>query len=283
MFIALICLILIFTPLALLSLIPLNERAKEIVAHPINDPFVSTLDDDIHALDIGHIRSKSGSNTLATLGRGDTDIYMEGPSIAKIQCSFEIDLNTNVVMLYDRSHGQTTQVSGENAMPFEYGRLRKIVVQAKLNTMIGMGGVGRNLIQFRLEWHQDSSETIEKVKKRQSIPQGYEENPRLTQTINEAESVLPSRRETRPHMPGPRQGKMRYATVIRLGSGQFGEVHKAVNVDSGELMAVKMLKKPSEASKQQDWKVSVYYALKREVEILSTINHVSKTSKLSYR
>jgi len=96
-------------PLALFSLEPENERAKNVVAHPCNSHLVSTLrDDGAIALDIGfNIRSKS-CNTLATLGRGEADIILEGSSIAKVQCSFEIDLDTNVVMLYDRSHGQTT-------------------------------------------------------------------------------------------------------------------------------------------------------------------------------
>jgi hypothetical protein len=105
-------------------------------------------------------------------------------------------------MLYDRSHGQTTQVFGENATPFEHGRIRKVVVQMELNTIIRMGGVGRNLIQFELKWHPSPVQTIEKLKNREGIPHGYEENPRLARTIDEAETVLPSRRETRPHTLG---------------------------------------------------------------------------------
>ena len=73
-------------PLALFSLLPYdsNERAKAVVAHPCNSHLVSTTNDGELALDVGfHIRSKS-HNTLATLGRGDTDIFMGGASIAKI-------------------------------------------------------------------------------------------------------------------------------------------------------------------------------------------------------
>jgi hypothetical protein len=97
-------------PLALFSLKPVcgNERAERIVAHLCNSHLVSTLRDGALALDIGfYIRLKS-CNTLATLGRGETDIFVEGSSIAKVQCSFKIDLDTNIVMLYNRSHSQTT-------------------------------------------------------------------------------------------------------------------------------------------------------------------------------
>lgn len=61
-----------------------------------------------------------------------------------------------------------------------------------------------------------------------------------------------------------------------LGSGQFGKVYKAVDVDEGKFVAVKTLESPEKATKKQQekWKQSVYYALKREVEILATIDHV---------
>lgn len=64
-------------PLALFSLVPENKRAKDAVAHPSNSYLVSTVSKDgTLALDIGfHIRSQS-CNTLATLGRNDTDIIL---------------------------------------------------------------------------------------------------------------------------------------------------------------------------------------------------------------
>jgi hypothetical protein len=186
-------------------------------------------------------------------------------------------------MFFDRSHGCSTQVSGENATPFEYERVRKVLVQKDLNTIIGMGGEGRNLVQFELEWHQDPTQTAEAIKNYDALPCGRVENPRLARTVDEAPTDLPSRRETRPHTPGPRQLRMRYVTVgPKLGSGQFGEVYKAIDVDSGKFMAVKILERPSRASKQEYWRQSLYYALKREVETLSEISHVSKSSSTSY-
>lgn len=97
-------------PLALFSLEPVrgNERAERVVAYLCNSHLVSKLRDSALALNIGfYIRSKL-CNTLATLGRSETNIFVEGSSIAKVQCSFKIDLDTNIVMLYDRSHSQTT-------------------------------------------------------------------------------------------------------------------------------------------------------------------------------
>jgi hypothetical protein len=272
-------------PLALFSLKPNNPRAHDVVAHPSNSHLVSILPDadGALALDVGfNIRSQS-RNTLATLGRSDTDIIVEGSSIGRVQCSFEIDLDSRVVMLYDRSNGQTTQVSGDNATPFEHGRLRRVVVQQGLNTVIGMGGVGCDLVQFELIWYQDPVDTVEKVKSQEGMPCSQEENPRHARTVDEAPTVLPSQRVTRIHTPGERKLRMRYEKVgDPLGSGQFGTVHKCIDADSGKFMAVKILKRPARISKQEEWRISLYYALKREVETLSEISHVSMTSSTSY-
>lgn len=257
---------------AVFSLKPLNKRAENVVNHPSNSHLVSTLNDGTNALDVGfHIRSRS-NHTIAVLGRGcDVDIFVEGSSISKIQCSFEVDSDTNMIMLYDRSHGQTTQLLGENAIPFEHKRPRKVLVQNKLNTEVGMGGSGRNLVRFELKWHRDLVETMEQWGGREKGAQECLENPRLTRTIDESETVLPSEIGTRLHTPGLRQFKMRYIKVAQLGTGQFGTVHKAINVDTAKYMAVKILRlNPMEPI--------VTRALKREVEILSQTSHVGSVS-----
>lgn len=59
-------------PLALFSLQPLNERAEAVVNHPSDRHLVPLLQDK-EVLDIGHVRSKTGHETLAALGR-DGDI-----------------------------------------------------------------------------------------------------------------------------------------------------------------------------------------------------------------
>ena len=261
-------------PHVLFSLVPRNERAVAVVAHPINSDFASTTDGTL-ALDIGHVRSRSGDSILATLGRGDADIFVEGSSIAKIQCSFEIDLNTNVVMFYDLSHSQTSQVFGDDATPFESIRSRKVVVQERLNSIIGLGGEGRNLVMFELKWYRNAAETMKVVRNWKNIT--LKANTRFARTVDETDTVLPSRRRTRPHTPA--QPKMRYAIVGDiLGRGSFGEVYRAVDIDSGKLMAVKVLNRPVCATNRilENWKSCVYYALKREVEILANISHVSK-------
>ena len=267
-------------PLALFSLKPLNARARDVVVHSSNIYLQSMSPDGKVALDVGFNIHPQSQNTLATLGRNETDIILEGSAIGRVQCSFEIDLDSKVVMLYDRSNSQTTQVFGVNATPFDYGRLRRVVVQEGLNTIVGMGGVGCDLVQFELMWHQGPVDTVKKVKTQEGMPRGAEENPRLARTVNEAPTVLPSQRVTRIHTSGERKPRMRYERVgSPLGWGQFGTVHKCVDADSGRFMAVKILKQPPGKS-QKDWREELHYTLKREVETLSRISHVSKTAIL---
>ncbi|KZN83774.1 Serine/threonine-protein kinase DCLK2 [Penicillium chrysogenum] len=259
--------------LALFSLKPLNEQAKKVANHPYNQHLTSSLPDGTRVLDIGfQVRSRS-NRTLATLGRGDADIFVDGPTIAKVQCSFEIEPATNVVMLYDRSHGQTTQVFGDDATPFEPGRLRQVVVQKGLNSFLGMGGRAQNTVQFEFLWYQDFPEMVGLIKDRESIMNDCEENPRLARTADDVETVLPSQMQTRIHTAGPRQLTMRYLKFGKLGSGQFAVVYKALDVDTGKFLAVKIIQRPEQASAQAAWEVSKYYALKREVEHLSRISH----------
>lgn len=224
-------------PLAPFSLQPTNDRARQVVANPFNTSFVSTLEEgEVAVLDIGHMRSTCGDDdTLATLGRAG-DILVEGAGISKIQCSFEVNRETGIIMFYDRSHGQTCQVfSRENTResittPFESSRLRRVVVQEGLNPIIGMGGVGRDLVQFLLIWRSDAKRAINE-RQNNCVPC----NPRLARTVDEVDTLVPSRMETRIHTPGQGQPRMRWLKIDAdpLGAGAFGEVWKALDVDTG--------------------------------------------------
>ncbi|KAF2022275.1 kinase-like protein [Aaosphaeria arxii CBS 175.79] len=246
---------------ALFSLRPYNgnELARRIIDHPNNSHNVS-LCDGIPALDVGFHLRRNSSSTLAELGRHQhADIYLDGAHFSRTQCSFEIVVDTGVIMLHDRSSGGTTQChasDGDDAAPFQYGRAqRKVLVQKDFNTVIGMGGTWNDLLQFELEWHRTPAETAEAIRKYNA--QGYDvvENPRLA--------------TTRPATPPGRSAPIRCLRVHKLGSGSFGTVHKAIDVDSGEAMAVKTIKRPTGEQQQAKWEKM----LEREVEILRKTKH----------
>lgn len=145
---------------SLFSLVPITPKAIDVVRHPHNRQLAYRLNDDTLALDIGlHIHSKSRSpSILATLGRDDAaDIFLDGPSISRIQCSFEINLDSRVIMIVDRSRALTTQVYSADTptsavAQFELGRPfpPKVVIMRTLNEQLGMGGTHRDLVKFEL-------------------------------------------------------------------------------------------------------------------------------------
>jgi hypothetical protein len=138
-----------------------------------------------------------------------------------------------------------------------------------------MGGAGRNLVLFKIKWLTED-EQGPAILRHEAITQEYKENPRLARTVDDSETTLPSRRLTRLHTPGTRQLRIRFIPRgDRLGVGQFGTVLKAIDVDTAEIMAVKILHRPEGASTEDEWRQSVLRTLKREVEILSQLNHVS--------
>jgi hypothetical protein len=72
-------------PLALFSLALKSERAKDAVAYLSNSHLVSTLfKDSTLALDIGFHICLQSHTTLTTLGHNNTNIILEGSSIARL-------------------------------------------------------------------------------------------------------------------------------------------------------------------------------------------------------
>lgn len=265
-------------PLVLFSLHPYNQNtlAKSAIAHSKNVNFASTDHNGLPVLSVGFYIFRKSSTALATLGHGpEVDIYLEEPIISRLQCSFEIDSDNGVIMFFDRSHGCTSQVSGTKSEPFEQGRIRKVLVQDGFNTVIALGE-GSGLYEFELEWHQDPIETAKLIELHSAVPGGRVMNPRVADTVpptpNFSQFQLQKRSQNNEQQPF----KIRFVkSSPELGSGSFGRVYRAVDVDTGKVMAVKILIKPTIASNQEEWGKSESNALKREVDYLSQIQHVS--------
>jgi len=249
-------------PSVLFSLCPGNELAEKAVEHGLNCLRASTLSNGTRALVVGLPFPGKSSTTLATLGRGeDADIYIEGESISRLQCSFEMVLDFGVIMFNDLSRGSTTQIGDSDAMamPFEPGRARKVLVQHDLNTIIEMGRKPGDLVKFKLVWHKGPKETAEMIEFYKNATASQVKNPRLALTLEVEDPGL----------------RVRYVRGEKLGSGRYGTVYKATNVDSGRNMAVKILNRPLN---QRELLV-----LQREVQFLCQARHVSDPPLVPYR
>lgn len=146
------------------------------------------------------------------------------------------------------------------AIPFELGRTpRRVVIAGTLNDEFGFGGLGRNLFLFKIHHHNYAFSIVEQIDHR-------EDNPQFTRTVEDIPTVLPSQHVTRINSPGVVALKIRYQERERRGSGSFRKVFRAVNIDTGEILAVKQIKWP-----ESGLHPSAYAILKREVETLARI------------
>ena len=262
-------------PLAIFSLIALNEPAEAVITHRINGHLVSALDNGRLVLDIGHVHSKF-HGTLAALGRDcDNDVVIEGASISRYQCSFEIDWESDVVWLFDKSTGNSTQVMGQKATQFSTNHIRKVMVEESANIEIMMGVDPSDCCWFQLIWWPNAGEKIKNFKSQRN---GYEVNPRLAHTRTSEDSLaMSSKMLTRVRVNGPR---VRYTIIgSMLGQGRTGEVYKARDIEGKKDLAVKIIKVKTEANqdKEENWRRTVDL-VKREVDEVANLHHVSKDS-----
>jgi hypothetical protein len=181
---------------------------------------------------------------------------------------------SKAIMIYDKSSTHTTQVlsqrvkGDERLFPmFLRNRPRRIALFDKFRTIIQMGvpKLG-DFLQFQLEWNQDVVKFMEQAKETASS-MGVLINPRLAQSVDIVATVIPSLRPTQNLSPDPEESLIRYKKLHTIGSGRHGKVAKAVNLDTGGLIAVKEIVQPSPLSVHER-------NVKEEIEILSICRHV---------
>lgn len=163
------------------------------------------------AIDVGFFLHKESEYTLATLGRAGCDITLEANNISKHQATFEINPVSNLVMLWNHSKYQSTQIlGGEHIFPLERERIRRVVVQKDVNTTFGMGGSERDLMPFDKVWHQELEEVQAKLNAHVIDTYAQEVDPRHIETMDDTEAAGPSQRVTRSHTRGSAKLTVRY-------------------------------------------------------------------------
>lgn len=247
-----------------------SERAKEVVNYPENNHLLTLSDEGFPALAV-RLHPGSSLQTLATIGRNNADIIMPFGYISRIQCSFEMCAESGVIMLWDRSSGQTTHIldaPNKACFKFIFERARRILVSEEMNTHIGFGTTEENMIRFRLEWNFSRTRRPADLFRDIFLSSGGRQNPRTARTEDGSVTIPPSRYETRVHTPGMTL-RIRFHPGRSLGSGRFGEVFKATDVDCGRIMAMKVQRPQGLGSGSSKWEY-----VKREIETLSQISHV---------
>ncbi len=208
----------------------------------------------------GHppIPSNRERATLVTLG-SEGKITVQAPGVEEIQCSFEWNPRTEIVMFRDRFTGRTSHVQGQ--FPFEPKRSQKVVVMRKLNAIFYFGKHGSYSFQIRWDFKQHDAK---------GNVNSYPEGPMPLGETHESWSSLGPGQRTKPLVPN--QETIRHYELKRLGSGTFATAFKTVHVDTGAIVAVKRL---------DSWG-NTPGMIQEEVEALDRLRHVSDTPSHIY-
>ncbi|OAL34118.1 hypothetical protein AYO20_06573 [Fonsecaea nubica] len=234
-------------PETILWLVPAKDSPKtqEMLLHPDNKKFVSLCNTkpDVYGLEIGHhVPSRPRPLVIAEVGK-NADLVMPGSSISQVHFSFEIHPESHQIMFWDRSRLHTTKIGPD---PFrEDGNFRKIVLDTtKSDYTISAGGEKLDQFVFHVEW--DTSDKDMMVQEQENKSQMVDAricNSRWAPTVEDAPMDLTSWYNTRLHTPAI--GAVQRAIMVKeLGRGAFGDVHRAVDTDSGCLIAAKRIKVP---------------------------------------
>ena len=257
------------TPNALFSLVPLDDNAEEVVAHPRNSDYASTLGDGQKVLTIGGALPRKPT-TLVTLGREDQDILIPHTSASKSQCLFKFNPETNVVLVSDRTETNRTHILDGDSHVFRYesGRPRRVVVHHNINNVIAFSDKTTIFMKFRLEWHNASIQAFEKVKN-QILPPEQKLSFRSARTFQDLEPTRICDSRTGEYY------RMRYITLnsSQFGQTQQGSVSKVLDVDSGSFVALKILKPTGELPGNS----TLIHEVLKGLEILTQEKQVSRT------
>ncbi|KAL2044483.1 hypothetical protein N7G274_003188 [Stereocaulon virgatum] len=185
-------------------------------------------------------------------------------------------------MLHDQSATKCTQVYSSNSQSFQNGRDRNIVIRNDFNTEIGMGGTNCDKIRFEIKLLVETDEDIVDMIKSQKDPLfNPADDPREFRTLHDTRdalmpTALPSRGMSRMGSPG--FFKMRYVKVKVLGVGTYGVVSKAIDIDTGVIMAVK-----SNQRRGLSWSPQEYQKIRREAETMQKIAHEHIIDMINYQ
>ncbi|KAG5977504.1 hypothetical protein E4U55_006747 [Claviceps digitariae] len=130
-------------------LVDIEPEAADIIRRPKNTHLLFQLRDGRLALRINFGTLHYTGISVATMGRSkDATVYVGRAGTSKIQCCFELDHETNMIMFYDRSSTETTTISGE------YEVWHSAFMRPPFNYLISMGRRGDEAI-FQVLWPWD--------------------------------------------------------------------------------------------------------------------------------
>lgn len=251
-----------------LILLPRTKEALAIACDPRHQPYFHTSPTGRRGLQISlKHKSKKPGNCLVSFGRDPRlcDIVL-GTSkyYSHVHCYIHINKTSGELVLYDSSRDGSTELKMEDDEGYDLqGAPRRRVIPAGIDGLFGIKS-----IRFLIKKKDDPSgtqDTRERIAN--SRPSDY-----LSHTTIVRSSCLPHEHNTRIQPPRPKPGVQPLTKIVHrprkfMGQGAFGSVSLTVDLDSGNLLAVKRMWIGQEYERK--WKQQA----KHEVLMLADLEH----------
>ncbi|KAI1266135.1 kinase-like domain-containing protein [Xylariaceae sp. FL1019] len=180
-----------------------------------------------------------------------------------------MDPQTGIILLRDRSKKERVGVSPIESCTNVQVNDRisdMVVVMEHLNETFWLEGSDKDRwAKFQIIWNGGRSQTRERARKLGSAKlEKYSKHGGDDADLSLGRFLCP--KEKWP-------SKITHFNIKSLGSGAFGKVSETVNVHTGQIMAVKTIKRPHDPRKQQHFERSRAMAIEREIHYFKLIGH----------
>jgi len=262
-----------------LILVAKSKASEGLAQDPSNHHLLVSSEKDEPGLAIGMHTYDSQNMTLASIGRRGCSITFcaLGQDLSRVQCTFHIHPDSGEILFKDQSTAKSSRVSRyDDAMDtksFEFrGELRQVVVHREFNDFISFGGARKDMYKFKLVWNPKFSPRSVRAQFPRLLNPATplaERTTLLIRSEEEAESVRRTLRVQQKHR-GNLEVRYHLTSNTEVGSGGYGTVFPALDVDSGDEIAVKKFRNEGlETYAEAQWRIQ------EEARVTALLDNVS--------
>jgi len=259
-----------------LILVAESKASKLMAQNPSNNHLLVSSEEDEPGLAIGMHTYSSQNMTMASIGRSGCSITFcaSGQDLSRVQCTFHIHPDSGEILFKDQSTAKSSRVSHFNAAKsFELrGEHRQVVVHREFNDFISFGGAKKDMYTFKLVWNPKFSPRSVRARFPRPLNPATPLAERTTLLIRSEEEAESIRRTLRVQQKHRGNLEMRYhlTSNTEVGSGGYGTVFPALDVDSGDEIAVKKFR-----NEGLDTYAEARWRIQEEARVTALLDNVS--------
>lgn len=253
----------------LFHLEPADHFTSGVLSHHNNGRLVSLSPQGEPALEIGyHVHQIArGGQVLARLGRGrSADLVLDDQKISETHIAFEVHPVSHAILLCISARNSSSVTIQPNKVLRTDDGFRQFVLIPGQEYTISIQALA-GILKFHLRWRLDLSSIARAVDAGFQAAETRVVITQFAKTHVDEDNDIGSWYNTRLSSSRLENGVRNVQLRKVLGVGAFGNVHEGLDLDSGHLVAVKIV----EPDNEQQFK-----SLHREIQTLGTLKHVSR-------